>query len=650
MNKKLHIDIETRSDVDLNKTGVYRYVDSPFFKIQLLAYAFDDAPVRVIDLELGETIPKRVVRAILNIKVQKWAHNAQFERVCLSKHLGFADYTYLDPTNWRDTAVYGATLGLPRRLGVMAQSLGSEQKDKEGLRLIRYFAVPCKPTKVNGMRTWNLPEHAPEDWGLYKKYNVQDVVAEREIDDILQDLYPDIPDIEWAYYEQDQRINDRGIPIDIKYVKQAIKRRDYLKEQATIKVRELTGVEKITQGKQLRIWCAEQGYPVSSLSKQAREDILNNDKVKEKFPKVYELIQYVEEAGGSSTSKYTAMLDIANKDGRIRGQIMFYGAGATGRYAGRGVQVQNLPRQGGDFARRIRTYRRHIEQGKPVAEAIIRQGVRCAIKDPDKFLAVSDYSQIEARILPWYADETWALEAFNEGKDIYVATAVQMYNVDYETAKAEWRQHGKTATLALGYGGAVGALEAMGAVRDGIPQAELLPLVKRWRSANPRIVEFWRTVENACRAVILNRGKKSASINGKIKITYNYKARLLQIWLPSGRALGYYDAHVKNKRILYLGGVKADGTLWHVDTFGGKLVENIVQATARDVLASALYRIEQNSDDPIIFHVHDEVIAEVDKGYDIETLNKLMVDPLPEWCEDLPLGSEGGVVRYYQKV
>ena len=652
MVKELHIDIETFSATDISR-GVYRYAEDPFFKIQIFGYAFDDKPRKVLDLENGDKIPRRVIKHILNKDTLKWAHNAAFERVCLSVHILGEFGLFLDPTGWRDTAVYGATLGLPRSLDQMGAALGIDEdakKDKEGKRLIQYFSKPCKPTKVNGGRTVNKPSDAPEDWNLYLDYNGQDVTAEHAILKRLRVLYPEFPEHEWRYYEIDQRINDTGIPIDLDFVSKAITLKDKIKRQASRKLKRLTGVEKVTQIAQLKAWAADQGFPIKSLDAESKEDYLNDRELAEDFPNVYKMIELVEAAGGSAVAKYDKILDMVNKDGRLRGQIMFYGAGATGRFAGRGVQVQNLPRVylGSEDLDKLR---KKVKAGKRVSIGELTQLCRTSIMaEEENELTVSDYSQIEARITPWYAGEEWALQAFRDKKDIYVATAMQMYNLD-EAGGLEQRQDGKTATLALGYGGGRGALIAMGALRDGIPENKLQTLVDKWRRANPNIVTLWRNCEKAAKAVIKLGGKKSATLaDGKLKFTYKREGRLFQIWLPSGRALSYYDAHVdRNGKIKYLGGLRADGTIWHKDTFGGKLVENIVQATARDILCHALDQVHEEGY-RTIFHVHDEIIAEVEEGFDTDVLSEVMTNPAPTWANGLPLGSDGDTIKYYRKV
>lgn len=651
--KAIHIDIETYSETELTSTGVYRYAEDPFFKIQLFSYGLDDGPVKLLDLEQGDKIPKRIIRYILDKRVEKWAHNAQFERVSLSVHIFGRFGVFLDPTNWRDTAVYGRTLGLPGSLAQMAKALElDDKKDTVGKRLINYFSKPCKPTKVNGGRTRNLPEHAPEDWKLYGEYNIQDVVVERSIHQRLQAMYPKFPAHEWEFYEMDQRIADTGIPVDLDFVEKAIKLKNRMQRKASRQLKRLTGVESINAKQQLKAWAAEQGYPITSLDEDHRNAYLEDPELGEQFPEVYKMVELIDQAGGTAVAKYDKIWVSTNNDGRLRGQLIFYGAGATGRFAGKGVQVQNLPRMGKDVLKHLDELRGRVKAGKRVTFKELTQLCRTSFAAIEgTTFGVSDYSSIEARVTPWYAGEKWAIEAFEAGQDIYVATAVKMYHVDYGTAKNEYRQKGKQATLALGYGGAVGALVAMGALNAGIPENELPELVKAWRQANPSIVRFWRDTEKAVKAIIHHQGKKKATLaDGKLTITYRNEYKLLQIWLPGGRALSYYGAHLdRKKNIRYLGGIKANGEAWYKDTFGGKLVENIVQATARDLLCEALLRIEK-AGYRTLFHVHDEAIVEVPKDFEIEELNELMASPLPKWAKGLPLGSEGDTVSYYRKV
>lgn len=653
MSKELHIDIETYSDIDI-KLGVHRYCESPNFSIDIFAYAFNDAPMKIVDIAQGEKIPTRVMRAIDNPKVIKYAHNAMFERVCIGHYL--FNGKPLDPNNWRCTMVWGSCLGLPQSLDNMSKALGNvELKDKEGKRLIQYFAKPCKPTKVNGGRTRNLPEHDPENWELYKSYCGQDVIAERGIHHTLSEIY-ELPQSEWDGYENDQRINDVGIPLDIVFVKQAIKYKNKLKERSSRKLRRLTGVEKVTQLAQLKKWAESQGYFIKSLGAEASADMLSDEIFKLNYPKVYKMVQLYTEAGGTAVAKYDTMLARVCEDGTVKGELKFCGAGATGRWAGTGCQVQNMPRVylKADEIEEARNYViagkiRNLKMfGNPID--VLTQLIRTAIMPPDGFqFGVSDYSAIEARVNAWLAGEQWVLQAFRDGKDIYVATAQNMYHVDYDTAKRELRQNGKTANLALGYGGGVGALIAMGALRAGIPEKELDPLKTAWRKSNPRIVKFWRDCEKASRLVINGQGKKRIKLNGKLEFTFNRKYQVLQIKLPSGRSLNYFDARIRGNKIEYVKGVRGDGSRFYADTFGGKLVENIVQATARDLLASALQRIE-GAGITTAFHVHDETINIVPRGTTIETINELMTSPAPAWSDGLPLDSEGDIINYYRKV
>lgn len=653
MKKPLHIDIETFSDVDLAGCGVYRYAASPAFYIQLFSYRFGNEPVTRLDLQQGDVIPRKVLRALRDPKRIKVAHNAQFERVCIGYEL---DGRPLDPTNWRCTMVWGSCLGLPQSLDGMSKALGLDvEKDKEGKRLIQYFSKPCKPTKANGGRTQNLPEHAPEDWELYGRYNEIDVEVETGIADDLAEIY-ELPADEWRGYENDQRINDAGVPVDVPFVRQAIKLKDKLKKRSSMKLRRLTGVESVTKVQQLKAWAEAAGFPVASLDKQHCEDYLNDPELHQDFPEVYRMIELYQEAGGAAVAKYDKIMAQLMPDGTIKGQLRFCGAGATARWAGKGVQVQNLPRVYLK-ADKLEAARQIVARGKTVGLKkygnpidVITQLVRTSLKPPTGYaFGVSDYSAIEARVVAWFAGESWVLKAFEDGEDIYVATASKMYHVTGEEALA-MRQKGKQATLALGYQGGVNALIVMGALRAGIPESELPDLVQLWRRANPNIVNLWHTVDKAARLAITNDGKKRYVIaDGKIIITYNGDKNVLQVQLPSGRKLNYFDCKLRDGKISYLKGVRGNGSRYYADTYGGKLTENIVQATSRDLLLAALMRIE-DAGIQTVFHVHDETINIVPEGTKIEEINKLMTSPAPEWADGLPLDSEGDIITYYRKV
>nr|DAH67912.1 MAG TPA: DNA polymerase I [Caudoviricetes sp.] len=653
MKKPLHIDIETFSDVDLAGCGVYRYAASPAFYIQLFSYRFGDEPVTRLDLQQGDIIPRKVLRALRDPKRIKVAHNAAFERVCIGYEL---DGVPLDPTNWRCTMVWGSCLGLPQSLDGMGKALGLDvQKDKEGKRLIQYFSKPCKPTKANGGRTQNLPEHAPEDWEHYGRYNEIDVEVETGISDKLEAIY-EMPADEWRGYENDQRINDAGVPVDVPLVRQAIKLKDKLKARSSRKLRKLTGVESVTKVAQLKSWAEAQGYPVKSLDKQHCEDYLNDRELHEDFPEVYEMIRLYQEAGGAAVAKYDKIMSQLMPDGTIKGQLRFCGAGATARWAGKGVQVQNLPRVNLK-ADKLDAAREIVKRGTSVGLKkfgnpidVITQLVRTTLRPPEGFeFGVSDYSAIEARVVAWFAGESWVLKAFEDGEDIYVATASKMYHVTGDEAQA-MRQKGKQATLALGYQGGANALIVMGALRAGIPEEELPELVQLWRKANPNIVNLWHTVDKAARMAINAGGtKRYVLADGKLVISYKGEDNVLQVQLPSGRKLNYFDCKLRDNKISYLKGVRGDGSRYYADTYGGKLVENLVQATSRDLLLAALMRIE-DAGIQTVFHVHDETINLVPVGTDIEEINSLMTSPAPEWADGLPLDSEGAVIKYYRKV
>lgn len=646
--KELHIDIETFSDVNLLECGVYRYAASPAFDIQLFSYSINDGPTIKLDLALGDELPRRVIRMLRNPKVIKVAHNASFERVCIGY---FLDGAPLDPTSWRCSMVWGSCLGLPQSLDQMGAALGTEvQKDRAGKDLIRFFSMPQKDGSVN------RPEDFPEKWAAYSSYNVRDVDTEKSITDQLKEIY-ELPEREWAFYENDQRINDRGVPIDREMVVRAAKMKDKLKDRASRKIKKLTGVEAVTQVGRLKSWAAEQGYIITSLDKQHCEDYLNDQDLDMDFPEVYKMIELYTQAGGAAVAKYDKILSQIMPDGTIKGQLRFCGAGATGRWSGKGVQLQNMARVYLPLDQ-LTNAREAVKNGKitrlkkygnPVD--VLGQLVRTSITPakPGQEFAVSDYSAIEARVVAWFAGEDWALDAFRNGEDIYVATASKMYHVTGDEAQA-LRQKGKQATLALGYNGGPSALVAMGALRAGIPEEELPDLVKSWRRANPKIVALWRNVDATAKRVIKS-GKETRPkcFGGRLTFRYNRKHKVLQIQLPGGRCLNYYDCTLKGDRIQYLKGVKGDGTRYHADTYGGKLVENIVQATSRDLLAEALYRIEA-AGVATVFHVHDESINLVPQGYDIEEMNRLMTSPAPAWADGLPLNSEGAVIKFYRKV
>lgn len=639
------IDIETYSSAPLPRCGVYRYCDAPDFEILLFSYAFDDEPVQTIDLARGETLPKEVISALEDPGIIKVAYNAQFERVCLSRYLGH----WQDPHQWRCTMVMAAYLTLPGRLADVAVALGTaEKKMEEGKDLIRYFSVPCKPTKTNGGRTRNLPADAPEKWAVYKQYNAQDVETERAIRKALE-KYP-LPEQEWELYALDQQINDRGVRVDKKLVKNAIAVDAVFAQAAYQRAKELTGLENPGSVNQLKAWLADQDMPMESLAKKiVQEKAAQTDGI------VAELLNLRLELSKTSVKKYEAMARCVCRDGRVHGLLQFYGANRTGRWAGRLVQAQNLPQNhlpDLDLAREI------VKSGdEELLNALfasvpgtLSELIRTAFipKDGCRFL-VADFSAIEARVLAWLANEEWVLEEFRGKGKIYEATASRMFHILQESIvkgnpNYEYRQKGKQATLSCGYGGGVGALKAMGAK---MPEEEMQPLVDAWRAANPNIVAFWNALDRAARTVI--RKKTSAHVG---KVTLYWQDDKMFMRLPSGRNLCYQSPHFTENRFgndaIGYYAPNAAGQMVVQETFGGKLAENATQAIARDILAHALLTLEKNGY-PVVFHVHDEAVIEKPTGQgSLEEACRLMAIA-PDWAEDLPLRADGYECAYYQK-
>ena len=641
----LHLDIETYSSAPLPKCGVYRYCDAPDFEILLLSYAFDDAPVVTVDMACGETLPDAFLHALEDANVLKIAHNAAFERVCFSKHLGH----WLDPAQWRCTMVMAWYQTLPGKLADVAVALNvTEKKMEEGKDLIRYFSMPCKATKTNGGRTRNLPRHAPEKWATYKAYNAQDVETERAVYKAL--LHHALPEHEWALYALDQRINDRGVRVDRLLVKNAMAVDLAFSQQAFQRAQELTGLENPGSVSQLKAWLADMDMPMESLSKRiVQEKAAGAEGI------VKELLELRLELSKTSVKKYESMARCICKDGRVHGLLQFGGASRTFRWAGRLVQAQNLPQN-------------HLPDLN-LARDIVRSGdeeqlellfgsvpntlselIRTAFipRDGCRFI-VADFSAIEARVLAWLAGEEWVLEEFRGKGKIYEATASRMFHIPQETIvkghpNYEYRQKGKQATLSCGYGGGVGALKAMGAK---MPEEEMQPLVDAWRAANPHIVRFWNALGNAVSEVI----EKHNSVRvGKV-VVYRKEGHLL-IRLPGGRDLCYLSPRFVTNRfgsrgIGYLA-ASAGGKMELQETFGGKIAENCTQAIARDLLAHAMLNLEA-AGYPIVFHVHDEAVMEVPIGQgSVEEACRVMAIP-PDWARDLPLRADGDEMTYYKK-
>ena len=639
------IDVETYSSAPLPKCGVYRYCDAPDFEILLFSYAFDDEPVQTVDLASGETLPPEVISALEDPNIIKVAYNAQFERVCLSRYLGH----WLDPQQWRCTMVMVAYLTLPGRLADAAVALGTtEKKMEEGKDLIRYFSVLCKPTKTNGGRTRNLPADAPEKWAVYRQYNAQDVETERAIRKALE-KYP-LPEQEWKLYALDQQINDRGVRVDKKLVKNAIAVDAVFAQAAYQRAKELTGLENPGSVNQLKAWLADQDMPMESLAKKiVQEKAAQTDGI------VAELLNLRLELSKTSVKKYEAMARCVCRDGRVHGLLQFYGANRTGRWAGRLVQAQNLPQNhlpDLDLAREI------VKTGDEElldtlfasVPGTLSELIRTAFipKDGCRFL-VADFSAIEARVLAWLANEEWVLDEFRGKGKIYEATASRMFHIPQETIikgnpNYEYRQKGKQATLSCGYGGGVGALKAMGAK---MPEEEMQPLVDAWRATNPNIVAFWSALDRAARTVI--RRKTSARIG---KVTLYWQDDKMFMRLPSGRNLCYQSPHFTENRFgsdaIGYYAPNAAGQMVVQETFGGKLAENATQAIARDILAHALLMLEKNGY-PVVFHVHDEAVIEMPNGQgSLEEACRLMAIT-PDWAKDLPLRADGYECAYYRK-
>lgn len=638
--RHLNIDIETYSSNDI-KNGVYKYADAEDFEILLFAYSVDGGEVECLDLT-KQDLPNDIRDMLFDKEVRKHAFNAQFERVCLSRYLGVP--TYLDPSQWQCTMVLAQELGLPSSLERCTNYLNlAQEKDAAGKNLIKYFSIPCKPTKVNGGRTRNLPEHDPEKWQMFIDYCVQDVRVEMAIAEKLEAI--PVNEREWDYYACDQRINDRGVELDTELVESALYCKDLKMESLSKELKDITGLDNPNSRAQLLPWLKEKGYSASALTKS---DVENE--IKSADGELKRVLELKLQTAMSSLKKYEAMERAMCSDNRVHGLLQFYGASRTGRWAGRVVQVQNLARNylsDLDDARNF-VKKRDIDAVEILYDSLndtLKQLIRTALiaKDGAEFY-VSDFSAIEARVIAWFAGEKWRLEVFATHGKIYEASASQMFGIPIEEVDKGLRQKGKIAELALGYQGGPGALKQMGALNMGLEEGELQGLVDDWRRANPNIVQFWKDVQRAATKALKTRRPIKLG-----KLTFNYRKGFLLIKLPSGRNLAYARAKVESgdygDKISYEGqGDKAYFT--KQETYGGKLVENIVQATARDILAEALLRIEDAGHD-VVFHVHDEAIIE-GAGMTIEEVNNLMAQA-PEWAEGLPLNSEGYVTKYYMK-
>ena len=645
MGRILEADIESFSDVDLIKCGVYAYADSPAFEILLFAWSFDGGETQIIDLAQGEKLPAEVEDAIFDVSVTKTAYNANFERTCLSKHFG----RYIPPESWHCSAVQAAMLALPRSLEDVGRVLGlDEQKMKEGKELIRYFCIPCKPTKANGGRTRNLPCHAPEKWELFKTYCKRDVDVEKSIRRKLHN-FP-IPESEMELYRLDQRINDRGVLVDMGLVEQAIACERLHKEVVTKRAYELTGLENPNSVAQLKGWLGDKGMEAESLSKKAVADM-----IAETDGEVEELLRLRLLMAKTSVKKYEAMERSVCSDGRVHGMLMFCGANRTSRWSGKIVQIQNLPK---NYIPDLELARDLVKQGRfediellyDSTPNVLSELIRTAfIPKPGCRFVVADFSAIEARVLAWLSGEQWRLDVFTSHGKIYEASASSMFHVPMEeiTKGSPLRQKGKLAELGLGFGGAAGALISMGALDMGLTEEELPPLVAAWRKANPHITQFWWDVDAAAIKAVTEKQKTKVG-----KIIFEYKSGILFITLPSGRRLSYVKPRMAVNRFgrdsLTYEGISENKKWSRIETYGPKLVENIVQGTARDLLAEAMLRVEKKGY-PIVMHCHDEIIAEVPEGSgSVDEMCEIMAIQ-PKWAEGLPLRADGYSCSFYQK-
>ncbi|MDU6784446.1 MAG: DNA polymerase [Peptoniphilus harei] len=641
--KRLSIDLETYSSFDLGKSGVYKYAESEDFEILLFAYSIDDGEVKVIDLASGEIIHEEILQALKDESIEKWAFNANFERVCLSRFLG----ERLKPQGWYCTMIWSAYLGLPLSLEKVGEVLKlDKQKMNEGKALIRYFSIPCKPTKTNGMRTRNLPHHDLEKWSTFMEYNQRDVETEMAIKKKLS-AFP-MPQSEWENYCIDQNINDRGILIDEVLVDSAIKFDEILREENMDRAIELTGLENPNSPLQLKEWLNKKGLEIDSLAKKDVESALKNAE-----GDIKEVLELRQELSKSSVRKYDAMKNVKGKDNRARGLIQFYGANRTGRYSGRLIQVQNLRRNN---LKDLELARSLVKNGNyetleilyESPSDILSQLIRTAFiaKEGTRFI-ISDFSAIEARVLAWLAGEQWVLDAFENGEDIYCRTASRMFGVPVEKhgVNGHLRQKGKIATLACGYQGALGALKAMGGIEMGLSEYELQSIVDYWREANPNIVSLWWDIDSVVKRVVKTRSKEKYK-----NLVISYEKGILFIELPSKRRLAYPKAKIGMNRfggesVVYEGIVV--GNKWDkIESYGGKFVENIVQAIARDILAEAMMRLEKKGFN-IVMHIHDEVVIESDSS-SIEEVNEIM-SVVPEWADGLILDADGFESEFYKK-
>lgn len=644
--KTLSIDIETYSSANLAKSGVYRYAEAPDFEILLFGYSVDGGSVQVVDLACGEKIPSEVINALTDETVTKWAFNANFERVCLSRFLGLPTGEYLDPVSWKCSMVWAATMGLPLSLeGVGSVLKLDKQKLTEGKDLIKYFCQPCAPTKSNGQRSRNYPYHAPDKWSAFKKYNARDVEAEMSIQEKLAMFA--VPNSVWDEYQLDQEINDRGVALDMTLVQEAIAMDGRSRSELTTAMKHLTKLENPNSVQQMKQWLADNGMETETLGKKAVAELM-----KTASPELSDVLSIRQQLAKSSVRKYQAMQNAVCSDGRARGMFQFYGANRTGRWAGRLIQMQNLPQNHLEDLAEARALVRcgdfdALEMLYEDVPDTLSQLIRTAfVPRTDAKFIVSDFSAIEARVIAWLAGEQWRQDVFAKGGDIYCASASQMFKVPVEKhgVNGHLRQKGKIAELALGYGGSVGALKAMGALEMGLTEDELPPLVDAWRQSNPHIVKFWWAVDRAAMEVV--RHKHTNETHG---IVFTCRSGMLFITLPSGRQLAYVKPRIGENKfggscITYegVGGTKK----WErLDSYGPKFVENIVQATARDILCYAMQTLRCCS---IVMHIHDEVVIEADTHMSLDAVCQQM-GRTPPWAKGLLLRADGYETDFYKK-
>ena len=644
--KNLEIDIETYSSADLTKTGVYRYVEDDNFEILLFGYSIDGGEVYVIDLTMGERIPADVLTALEDESVIKWAFNASFERVCLSRYLGYPIGEYLSPHSWHCSMIWSAYMGLPLSLKGAGAVLGlDKQKMGEGADLIKYFCKPCTATKVNGGRTRNMPTDAPDKWATFKEYNKRDVEVEIQIQQKLV-KFP-VPDFVWEEYHISEEINDRGIGVDMPFVRNAIGIDARSRGVLSSEMQDITALENPNSVMQMKVWLAENGLEVDSLGKKEVAAMLEDAPAELK-----DVLLLRQQLAKSSVKKYTAMENAVCADGRARGMFMFYGANRTGRFAGRLVQLQNLPQN----------HITDLAQARDLVTAndytaldflyedipdTLSQLIRTAfVPQSGRKFIVSDYSAIEARVIAYLAGEDWRTQVFKEGKDIYCASASAMFQVPVEKhgVNAHLRQKGKIAELALGYGGSVGALKAMGALEMGLSEDELQPLVNAWRQSNPNIVRFWWDVDRTVKKCI-----KERTTDKSHGIQFSYQSGFLFIMLPSGRRLAYVKPRIGENRFggesVTYEGVGSTKKWDRLESYGPKFVENIVQAMSRDILMFSMKTLRCCS---IVAHVHDELIIECDRAVSLAAICEQM-GRTPPWAEGLILRADGYECDFYKK-